>query len=229
MTIATRVLQMGGLVATPLFLALWAIQAFTRDGFRPTYHPMSLLALGDGGWVQVLNFVAVGVLTAGAGIGLGRTLGRGRLARWIRALVVLMGVGLVVAGVFVTDAGAGFPIGAPEGAPVMSWHGALHEVGFVLTQIAFLAAGIILAVQFARLRRRGWAAICFAAVAAAVAAPAVGDPETLAIRLVISSAIELGLISAVALGSLLGRIPDGSPDSATGVAYAEPRGSTSGT
>ncbi len=229
MTSTTRTLVAGGVVAAPLFLALWATQAFTRDGFRPTYHPMSLLALGDGGWVQIFNFVAVGLLIAGAGIGLGRVLGAGRLARWIGILVALMGVGLIVAGVFVTDAGAGFPIGSPEGAPVMSWHGAVHEVGFVLTQVAFLAAGICLAVQFARRRRRGWAAVCIAAVAAAIAAPLAGDPETLAIRLVISSAIELGLISAVALGSLGGRFIDGSPDSAAGVAYAEPRGSTSGT
>jgi hypothetical protein len=210
MSTSSRTLLIGAVVATPLFVVLWAAQAFTREGFRPTYHPMSLLSLGDGGWVQVLNFVVVGLLIIGGGVGLGRTLGGGRLTRWIAVLIVLLGIGLVVAGVFVTDAGAGFPVGAPSGAPVMSWHGAVHEVGFVLTQLAFIAAGIVLAVKFGRARRRAMAAGCIAAVVAAVLVAAVGDPETLAIRLVVSSTIELGLISAVALAGLLQRIPDAS-------------------
>jgi len=226
---SSRTLLFGAVVATPLFVALWAVQALTRDGFQPTYHPMSLLSLGEWGWVQVLNFVVVGLLVIGGGIGLGRTMGPGRLPRWIGILVVLMGVGLVVAGVFVTDAGAGFPVGSPAGAPTMSWHGAVHEVGFVLTQLAFVAASIVLAVKFARDRRRGWAVACIVAVAAAVLVAALGDPENLAIRLLVSSAIELGLISAVALAALVEHIPPSSPDSADEVAYAEPHGSTNGT
>ena len=206
MSRSSRALLIGAVTATPLFVALWAVQAITREGFRPTYHPMSLLSLGDFGWVQILNFILTGMLVIGGGIGLGRTLETGRLARWGTTLIVLMGIGLVVAGVFVTDPGAGFPEGAPEGAPVMSWHGAVHEVGFVLTQVAFVAGGIVLAVRFGRNRQRGWMVACAAAVLAAVLVAALGDPETLALRLVVSAAIELGLISALAAGSLLRRL-----------------------
>jgi hypothetical protein len=205
MYIRSRALVAGGVVAAPLFVVLWAVQAVTRDGFRPTYHPMSLLSLGDWGWVQVANFIIVGLLFVGGGIGLGRRLGPVPLARWIRTLIVLLGVGLVVSGLFATDAGAGFPAGAPEGAPVMSWHGAVHEAGFVLTQVAFLGAACTLTVRFARKRRIAWAIACAAAVIAAILVAAIGDPLTLAIRLVVSSAIELGLISAVMLESLVGR------------------------
>lgn len=228
MSTSSRNLLWGAVAATPLFVTLWAVQAFTRAGFRPTYHPMSLLSLGEWGWVQVVNFVVVGLLIVGGGIGIRRTLGVGRLARWIGALVVLMGVGLVIAGLFATDAGAGFPTGAPAGAPVMSWHGAVHEVGFVLTQLAFVAAGIALAVKYARDRQRGWAAACIVAVAAAILLAGLGEPETLAIRLVLSATIELGLISTIALASLL-KVPSRSRDSAAEVTYAEPHGSTSGT
>ncbi len=229
MSQSTRNLLTGAVVATPLFVALWAVQAFTRNGFRPTFHPMSLLSLGEWGWVQVINFVVVGLLIIGGGVGLGRTLGVGRLTRWAGILVALMGVGLVIAGLFVTDAGAGFPAGAPAGAPVMSWHGGVHQVGFVLTQFAFATVAIILAVKFARERQRGWAAACIIAVATAILVAALGEPETLAIRLVVSSTIELGLISTVALASLLGRIPNRTQDAAAAVIYAEPHGSTSGT
>jgi hypothetical protein len=206
MSRATRLLLVGAVVATPLFVVLWALQAFTREGFRPTFHPMSLLSLGEGGWVQILNFVVTGLLIAGGGIGLGRALTRGRLTRWATVLIALMGVGLIVAGVFVTDAGAGFPAGAPAGAPEMSWHGALHQAGFLITQLAFVAAAVVLAVRFGRRRQWGWMTATIAALAAAVLVPALGDPETLAIRLVISAAIELGLVSAIALGALLGRV-----------------------
>jgi hypothetical protein len=226
MSTSSRTLLTGAVVATPLFVTLWAVQAFARDGFRPTFHPMSLLSLGEWGWVQVINFVVVGLLIVGGGIGFGRTLGVGRLTRWAGILVILMGVGLMIAGVFVTDAGAGFPAGAPAGAPVMSWHGGVHQAGFVLTQFAFVTAGIVLAVTFARDRRRGWAAACIIAVAAAILVAALGEPETLAIRLVLSSTIELGLISSIALASLLGRVANGSDDAAA-VVYAEPDGSTS--
>jgi hypothetical protein len=116
---------------------------------------------------------------------------------------MLMGAGLVLAGVFVTDAGAGFPAGAPAGAPEMSWHGAIHEAGFVLTQLAFVALGVILAVGFKRSHRRGWAVAAIAAVAAAVLVAVLGDAETFALRLVISAAIELGLVSALAFGPLV--------------------------
>jgi hypothetical protein len=197
-TRSTHILLIGGIVAAPLFVALWAAQAFTREGFRPTFHPLSLLSLGDGGWVQIANFVITGILLIGAGVGLRRAQGRDRLSTWIAALVVAMGAGLVIAGVFVTDAGAGFPAGAPAGAPQMSWHGAVHEVGFVVTQLAFVVLAILLAVRFARSGQRGWMFASILALGAAVGVAALGSVETMAIRLVISSAIEFGFVAAVA-------------------------------
>jgi hypothetical membrane protein len=223
MSRSTRVLLRGAVVATPLFVAVWAVQAFTREGFRPTFHPMSLLSLGDGGWAQVLNFIVTGLLIIGGGVALGRTLRASRLTRWASVLIMLMGVGLVLAGLFPTDPGAGFPAGAPAGAPDISWHGAVHQVGFVLTQLAFVAGAVILAVHFGRVRRRGWAVACTVAVVAAVLVAAFGDAETLAIRLVITSAVELGLVSALALEALRSSPPVRSaPD-------AEPHRSTTRT
>ena len=206
MSRSTRIQLVGAVVAPPLLFLLWAIQALTRPGFRPSFHPMSLLSLGDGGWVQIVNFVLTGVLVIGGGLGLGRALDRGRLTRSASVSIIVMGAGLVAAGVFVTDAGAGFPAGAPEGAPEVSWHGVAHQVGFLLAQLGFLTAGTLFAVRFVRSHQRGWLVVCVLFAVGAVLVAALGDPMTLAIRLVISSVLELGLVSALALGSLLRRV-----------------------
>ncbi|MGW1340461.1 DUF998 domain-containing protein [Kribbella sp. NPDC002412] len=141
------------MAAGPLFLAVWAVQAFTRDGFDPSRHPLSLLALGSAGWIQIANFVVTGALFIAAAIGL-RDQGR-----WLPRFVATLGFGLIAAGVFVTDPGAGFPTGAPEGRVDPSWHAVLHEAGFAIVQLAWLAVAITVAkrntLQFALL-----AAIC---------------------------------------------------------------------
>lgn len=65
--------RIAALLAGPLFVGLWAAQAFTREGFEPGRHPVSLLALGDLGWIQIMNFVLTGALLVVAGAGLRRT------------------------------------------------------------------------------------------------------------------------------------------------------------
>jgi hypothetical membrane protein len=202
MITSTRLLLAGGILAAPLFVLAWAAQAFTREGFRPTFHPLSLLSLGDGGWVQIASFVVTGLLLIGAAVALRRGSERTVGSTWTAVLVALMGTGLVIAGIFVTDAGAGFPAGAPEGAPQLSWHGAVHEVGFVLTQLAFVVLAIVLAVRFGRGRHWGWMIASIIALVAAIGVVPAGSAETMAIRLVISSAIELGLVAAVAARAL---------------------------
>src|SRR5262245_11882482 len=130
-----------GVVAGPLFLAAWLIQALTRQGFDATYHPLSLLSLGDLGWIQVANFVVTGALYVACAVGMWRVLHPGRGGTWGPIMVGLQGLGLILAGVFVTDAGAGFPPGGPAGAPErMSWHGLLHEAGFIVSTLSWFVA-----------------------------------------------------------------------------------------
>jgi Protein of unknown function (DUF998) len=156
----TRKLLACGIVAGPLFLVVTLVQAYTRRGFDLARHPISLLSLGDLGWLQITNFVVAGILYLACAIGLRRALEPGRGATWGPRLVGAAGVGLIVAGVFVTDAGAGYPPGAPAGAPLkISWHGVLHEVGFLVTTLGMIIGCLVLARRFAALRRPGWVAV----------------------------------------------------------------------
>jgi hypothetical protein len=81
-TTRTRMLLTGGVVAGPLFVAVGLAQAFTRAGFDPVRHPLSLLSLGDFGWIQITNFVTAGLLFLGAAVGVRRVLHGGRAGTW---------------------------------------------------------------------------------------------------------------------------------------------------
>jgi hypothetical protein len=171
-------------------------QAFTRTGFDLGRHPISLLSLGSLGWLQIANFVVSGVLYVAGAVGLREVLRPGRGSAWAPRLVAITGVGLIVAGVFTTDAGAGFPPGAPAGAPTMSWHGLLHEVGFGLSFVGAIAVCGVFARRYAG--RRGWAVAAIATVGAVLVIAGWPDLNTLSVRLVIATAALFGFLSAVA-------------------------------
>lgn len=120
----TRALLAAGIVAGPLFLAVGLIHAFAREGFDLGRHPLSLLSLGDLGWIQIANFVVTGALFVLCAVGMRRALHPGKAGTWGPILVGGLGVGLILAGVFVTDAGAGFPArgaGGSAGADQLAW------------------------------------------------------------------------------------------------------------
>jgi hypothetical protein len=187
-----------GIVAGPLFLVVWALQAFTRDGFDPDRHPLSLLSLGQLGWIQIANFVVTGALFVACAVGLRQVLHPGPGGTWGPRLVGAFGAGMTLAGVFVTDAGAGFPPGAPAGAPQMSWHGALHEVGYLVALVSWTAACLVFRSRFATLGQRGWARVCVATVAVFLALSGWPDWNSLSIRIVIATAVQFGFVAAVA-------------------------------
>jgi hypothetical protein len=195
----TRLLLACGIVAGPLFLAVGLLQAFTRDGFDLSRHPLSLLSLGELGWVQIANFVVTGVLYVACAVGLRRVLHPGRGGTWGPLLVGGLGVGLVLAGVFVSDAGAGFPPGAPAGAPErLSWHGIGHSVGFAVANLGMIAGCLVFARRFAAARQWGWVAAAVGAAAAVLALVLWPDMDSTSVRLVVASAVLFGFVAALA-------------------------------
>ena len=186
-----------GIVAGPLFIAASLIQAFTRTGFDLARHPLSLLSLGSLGWVQIINFVVSGILYVLGAVGLRAALRQSRGGTWGPLFVGLSGIGLIIAGVFTADPGAGFPPGAPAGAPTMSWHGLLHEIGFMLSFVGAIGACAVFARHYAPLGRRGWMVAGLATPVAALIVAGWPDLNTLSVRLVIATAILFGFLTAV--------------------------------
>lgn len=146
----------GGVAAGPLFLAVGLAQGFTRDGFDLTRNAISQLALGEAGWIQTASFVLAGALLIVGATGLRRALRGGPGGTWGPALVGVFGASFWAAAAFPADAGAGFPVGAPE-ATVMSGHGAVHMFGGMIGYLALCAAFVVLARPLAARGLRGWA------------------------------------------------------------------------
>lgn len=202
----TRALLAGGVAAGPVFLAVAAAQVLTRDGYDLSRQPLSLLALGDLGWIQTANFIVSGLLALAAAIGMRRVLRGGRAGVWGPTLVAAFGVGLIVAGVFVSDPSMGFPAGAPEGAPpTLSWHAALHGVGAMLAFGSLTIACLVFARRFAELGQRRWALLSVVAAVAVTVVMAWPDQSTISVRMAVGSAIMFGWLSAVSGRLITGR------------------------
>jgi hypothetical protein len=155
----TKLLLAGGVLAGPLYIIVGIAQILTREGFDVTRHPLSMMSLGDLGWVQIANFIITGLLVIAAAVGLRRwAQGDRRLSRGA-LLLGIYGLGVLGGGLFATDPALGFPPGTPDTYPqTMSWHGLLH---FIFGQIGFLAliaACFVYARYFAASGLRGWAA-----------------------------------------------------------------------
>jgi len=132
------------------------IQDYTRTGFDPRIHPLSLLIQGAWGWIQIINFIAAGLLNVAYAAGQRRVLhpGPGRACGpW---LIGVYGAGLVAAGVFVTDPASGYPPGIPE-PPGSSWHSTLHGLFAFVVFGSLTAACFVFARRFAAHSQPGWA------------------------------------------------------------------------
>ena len=81
----------------------------------------------------------------------------------------------------------------------ISWHGILHEVGFLLTSLAWVVACFVFLRRFAAGKQRGWVVACVAAPVAVVVVSAWPDLDSLSLRLVIGSAISFGFLAALAV------------------------------
>ncbi|HEV2930616.1 MAG TPA: DUF998 domain-containing protein [Propionibacteriaceae bacterium] len=153
----TSALLTGGIVAGPLFVTVSLTQALTREGFDLTRHAWSVLANGDLGWIQILNFLITGGLLVGLAVGLRRAWTSGPGRTWAPRLLGVHGLGMVAAGWLTADPSLGFPVGTPLDYRAVSLHGIGHMVAAMIAFLAVFACSLVVARRFAAEGRRGWA------------------------------------------------------------------------
>ena len=143
-----------GLVAGPLFVLVFLLAGALRPGYDAVRHPVSSLALGPYGWVQVANFLVAGVLTFVFAVGLRRSLRPGPGALMGPILVGTWGIALLGAGVFITDPVSGYPPGTPALPAEPSRPGLLHDLFSLPGFLGLTVAMLVFAFAFGR--RRAW-------------------------------------------------------------------------
>ncbi len=148
-----------GLVAGPLFTLVYLLEGATRDGYSALRHPVSSLALGTHGWMQVVNFLASGSLLVGFGLGARRA---DHWSTWPPQLIGAAGIGLMGAGVFACDPVGGYPRGTPPRPDRPSPRGALHQL---FSSLVFLGLPALFVLE-ARRGKPFWAAFSSATCAA---------------------------------------------------------------
>jgi hypothetical protein len=204
----TKALLTCGVVAGPLYMAVYLGQAFTRPGFDITRHPASVLSNGDLGWIQVVNFLVCGALSIAAAIGMRRALRPSRGSTWGPILIGLLGVGMILAAIFTADPVDGFPPGTPLGPPTtITTIGLLHFVTALIGFSGWIAASFVFARRFAALGQPAWAIFSTATGAlflvafvgsAAAAVPVVGFVVAIALAWAWLSATSAKLMTETA-------------------------------
>ncbi len=137
----TQILLIVGVAAAAVFVAILLIEGMLRPSYNPTYHTGSALSLGDRGWIQIVNFLQLGVGMFAFAVGVYQTLNSvvGAL------LVAIFGLGAIVAGVFRMDPMRGYPPGAPTGTPAeLTWRHKVHDLAGPVMFLAIFGACLAL-------------------------------------------------------------------------------------
>jgi len=110
-----------GMLGPVLFVAVFTLEGRLRPGYDPRGMFVSELSLGPRGWVQVLNFIILGVSLLVFARGIAAEFREGKAARAGPILLAIIAFSFLVSGPFVMD-----PAGTPRGQ--WSWHGTLHQL-----------------------------------------------------------------------------------------------------
>jgi hypothetical protein len=130
-----------GVIGSMLFVSVFTIEGLLRPGYDPASMYISALSLGPRGWIQITNFIVVGLLIILFAKGVATEFGV--TAHIGVTLLMLIGTSLVASGLFVMD---------PATVPFfqMSAHSELH---YLFGAIVFSLAPASCFVFFTRFSR----------------------------------------------------------------------------
>lgn len=133
-----RLLLACSIIGPLLFNGVYLVVGATRANYDPWRQPISDLSQGNQGWLQDANFIIFGLFSACFAIALRRALNPGIADTWAPLLQGMVGLGLVIVGIFTQD-------------PV-------HTIGTIATFDALTLRCLVMARRFAvEPQWRGWA------------------------------------------------------------------------
>jgi hypothetical protein len=109
------------MIGSALFVTVFTVEGFLRQGYDPRSTFISELSIGARGWIQILNFIVLGILFITFTWGVADEFRTGKASRAGSVLLGIIGFSFLVSGPFVTDV-AGTP------RDQMSLHGLIHGI-----------------------------------------------------------------------------------------------------
>jgi hypothetical membrane protein len=145
-----------GFAAPIVFVGTFLIEGATRPGYDAWAEFVSLLSLGNDGWMQVADFLASGWLLLGFSVAVLQAVRVGAAPRPAPIVFSTMGLGLVAAGAFPTDVvdtplslhgelhyvATAVVAGSMAAACLLEWHDGRHDPGRRLSARQLVAAGL---------------------------------------------------------------------------------------
>ena len=153
----TRLLLICGALAGPLFTVIWFITGLTRANYDPMRHPISALALGESGWIQVANFFLTGMSALALAYGLQMALQSLGGSKGVFILFYMVAIGFLGTAFFATDPMSGYPLGTPAMLIPPTIIGSLHLL-FASFIFGLPIACFVFARLFATQGKHNWAA-----------------------------------------------------------------------
>ena len=114
-----RLAAWAGIIAPTFFVVVFTIEGMLRPGYDPLSTYISALSLGSRGWIQMVNFVLLGVLLFLFTRGVAAEFQSGKASRWGLILLTIIAILFIVSGPFVMD-----PMGTPLNQTTL--HGTIH-------------------------------------------------------------------------------------------------------
>lgn len=144
----TRLQLWAGTIGPLFFVVVLLIEGATRPGYNAWHSFGSSLSLGSQGWMQIANFLICGVLMLGFAFGLRQALHTGKGAVWGPILMGFFGLEMILAGIFVTDPGLGYPPGIASLAHPTT-HGVIHALSGLAIFMSLAIATFVMIRRFA--------------------------------------------------------------------------------
>ena len=114
-----RLAAWAGIIGSALFVAVFTIEGWLRPGYDPLSTYVSALSLGPRGWIQMAEFIVLGLLLLAFTRGVAAEFQAGKASRWGVILLAVISILFVVSGPFKMD---------PTGTPLnqVTVHGTIH-------------------------------------------------------------------------------------------------------
>lgn len=129
-----------GIAGPSVFVLVFLLEGWLRPGYDPIAQYVSALSLGERGWLQITNFLFVGVCLLAFAAAIACVFPQGAASRAGPILLRIVGAGYLFSGPLVMD-----PPGTSPDA--MSWHGLAHSI---LGAIVFLLMPVVIFVYLRR-------------------------------------------------------------------------------